>query len=198
MKIYYLDSTKLTDEQIKGIYLNSEPYRQIKYNETENKLSKRECIATDALIKRSVREYLPDFKGKPETEYLPTGKLSFSNLDLHLCVSHTQGHVFVGICSYNFGLDAELVREINYTALSKRYFKGIKNEISSLLEFYKEWTALEARFKNSNTDHIDFSSTAYKVPVICTVYNDIVISIASQELTRDAAIEINEINAEEL
>lgn len=201
MKIYYLNTNLLSDKQISKIYSNAELHRQTKYNAISDLASKKECIAVDALIKLGVRDYLPFFTETPKTIYSESGKLVFTNVPLYLSVTHTSGHVLLALDHSNIGIDAEYIREINFTEIHRRFFKKSRREPQSLLDFYNEWTSLEARFKCEDKDHIDFSQTNYHTPVVSTLYNGLVVSIASRELVyndRSELINIIEFSAEEL
>lgn len=197
MKIYYLDSNLLSEEQLKKIYSNAENYRKIKYDRISDTVSKKECIASDALIKFGVRDYLNDKSQNPITDYLESGKLILKNIRLHLCISHTCGHVFLVLHNSNVGIDAEYIREIDYQKLFNRYFKGIKKQPKSNIDFFKEWTALEARFKCENRKALSFDNS-FATPVSSFTYKNFVLSIACENLNNDSEINIYEINTEDL
>lgn len=202
MKIYYLNANELCDKQINKIYSNAEQHRQIRYNSVSDLTSKKECIAADALIKLGVRDYLPKFKDTPKTAYLKSGKLVFTNVPLCLSVTHTSGHVLLALDESDIGIDAEYIREINFIEIHRRFFKNAQAEPQSSLDFFSEWTSLEARFKCENASHIDFSQANYDTPAVSTTYKELAVSIASRNLLNysksDIVPNIIEFSAEEL
>lgn len=199
MKIYYLNSNKLKDAQIDDIYRNAEPYRKLKYNTSKNDTAKRECMATDALIKLAVKDRIPSLIESPRTEHLDTGKLAFSNVDLDISVTHTSGHVFLALSEQCIGIDAELIREIDFDALNKRYFKYRNVNIASSIDFFREWTRLESGFKVSNEAFLDFTKAYDDFPSITTQHNNLIVTVSGTELHEsEDDIIIHEFIAEEI
>ena len=180
MKIYYLNTNNLTAKQIEQMYLNAEAYRKIRYDNTQDKVAKIECIASDALIKYGTKNYISDQNIIPKTDYLESGKLVFTNIPLYLCITHTHGHAFLAIHDKNVGIDAELIRNISYTQLHNRFFFNINPHPQNGIDFFKEWTATEACFKLENKKNL-MLNYEYTTPVNSFCYKQFVISVASSD-----------------
>jgi phosphopantetheinyl transferase len=78
----------------------------------------------------------------------PAGKpylLSSTNSDIHFSIAHSQGFLVVALSQINVGIDLEsLERARSYKKISQKYFA---EEIVSLEDFYRSWTAREAFIK---------------------------------------------------
>ena len=197
MNIYYLNSNNLTEEQLKKNYLNAEKHRQIRYDSTSDPLSKRECIASDMLIKYGVKCCISDCSVDVHTKYLESGKLIFVNIPLSLCISHTHGHVFLVLDKSNVGIDAEYIRDIDYKKLHNRFFANQKVTPKNNIDFFKEWTSLEAQFKCENKNILAFDNS-YSTPTYSFVYKNFVLSIAGENIETDSDITVSEVYTEEL
>ncbi|MBQ7323356.1 MAG: 4'-phosphopantetheinyl transferase superfamily protein [Clostridia bacterium] len=76
--------------------------------------------------------------GKP---YLATGEVYFS-------VSHTSEKLFLAFSKKPVGLDAELrTREIDYSAILKKFTKQETLEIENTVDFLKHWVVKESVIK---------------------------------------------------
>lgn len=199
MRIYYLNANHLTQKQIEQIYFKAEDHRRIQYDTTQDKTSKIECIASDALIKFGVKDYIYDSNAIPKTNYLESGKLVFDNIPLKLCISHTYGHIFLALHEENIGIDAEYIRDISYTQLHDRFFSGINPLPQNNIDFFKEWTAAEACFKLENKKKLMLNYN-YTTPVCSLRYKQFIISVATSDHRLDLtnAFTIREILPEEL
>ena len=70
----------------------------------------------------------------------------FNNNGIYFSISHSENLVVVAFDEAPVGVDVEFIKPRNFEKLAERY--NIK--IETPLDFYKWWTAYEAKYKNPN------------------------------------------------
>ncbi|MCL2023838.1 MAG: 4'-phosphopantetheinyl transferase superfamily protein [Oscillospiraceae bacterium] len=95
-----------------------------------------------------------------EIQRTPKGKPYFTSLpDFHFSISHSHGGLAVAVNACPVGVDVELVRDVNAQRLGRRVFK--EDEVfSDLPQFFRLWTAKEARAKCRGIGLGEYISTA--------------------------------------
>ncbi len=123
---------------------------------------KEKEFSTEQAIKKCVQDDVEIYRN----EY---GKPMISG-HIHIGVTHTNGHIFVGVWDKNFGIDAEhSKREVKNkdAIISKYYTEDEKNE-----NFLDIWVKKEAYLKflgtglkdlkKADTDNLKFKKAEYK------------------------------------
>ena len=135
IKLYYYNTNNIPVEDIlKSNYLHQENItKALKY---VNEINQKEHLISDYFKNKYVGEYYYNDDKKPVSD-----KLFFN-------VSHSYGHVCIGICEYqNIGVDIELIRDVKADLIkyvsSPEEFESIKNNV----DFYKLWTSKESVVK---------------------------------------------------
>lgn len=163
MKLYYLDSARLTECELKNALEHAEDYRKARFFSLKTDIGKRECLASDILIKHAVNDFSGISEDTVKSGYNESGALILSGLNLHICLSHTKGHCFLAVSHSPIGIDAEYIRPIDHRKLSERFLsdcakayinKSTSAEIANE-RFFEKWTEVEAYFKYAGGDHLD-------------------------------------------
>lgn len=163
MKLYYLNANDLSRSYLNKALNNAEDYRSSRYFALKTDIGKRECLASDILIKHAVNDFSGISEDTVKSGYNENGALILSGLNLHICLSHTKGHCFLAVSHFPIGIDAEYIRPIDHKKLSERFLSDIakayinKSPSAEIANerFFEKWTELEAYFKYAGGDHLD-------------------------------------------
>ena len=86
-----------------------------------------------------------------EDEIVYDGKRPhFKNDGIYFSISHSENLVVVAFDKDSVGIDIEFVKPRNFEKIANRY--NIK--IDSPTDFYRWWTAYEAKYKNPNAEFV--------------------------------------------
>ena len=119
-------------------------YSYIDKHYTDSPLTKRE--KEQLLGRKIVLEVAKSVYGV-EDEIVYEGKRPhFKNNGIYFSISHSENLIVVAFDEEPVGIDVEFVKSRNFKKLAKRY--NIKIETPT--DFYKWWTAYEAKYKNAS------------------------------------------------
>ena len=120
--------------------VSSELLEQFRYKNFSNEKKKKEhCFAylmTDRILKDVYKIEKREIEHIKEKPYLKTREKYFS-------ISHSGDCILIAFSDNECGADIELMKKRDYRAISER----MQFDVSTLTDFYAEWTKYEAEYK---------------------------------------------------
>lgn len=148
MKVYSLTVSDLTEEFIKSHYEKMSTDRKDEIGKIRNPVSVKQKIAADYLCRKAIAEFCDVFPESIIIRKTSQGKPYAENVKAEFSVSHSGDVVVCAVSDNEIGVDAEIIKKVNFRA-AERF--AAKEEISYIGEnterFFEIWTLKEAYFK---------------------------------------------------
>ena len=188
MKLYYLNATLLSGDAFSVLLSGAEPYRAERVLKGISPEMKKETVGTDALIKYALSNESKVPPQSVRSAYKNGGAIYVVDSDVNISVAHSCGRVFVGVSDKKIGVDAELLRDIDWKKLSDRYFNEKEKERIALSddkkkEFLLLWTEKEACFKYASEKYQSFLDvdTAFLPAHVHLEHDNCIVCAAGEE-----------------
>ncbi len=91
--------------------------------------------------------------------YYNNGKPFVVNEEIFISISHTGKDIVIAISEKEVGIDIEQIKLRNYQKIADKF---LKKKVSSLDEFYCEWTKYEAKFKHGGENGVFFTKDIFE------------------------------------
>ncbi len=87
------------------------------------------------------------------------GKPYVSNEQIFISISHTGKDIVIAISEKEVGVDIEQIKLRDYQKIADKF---LRKKVSSLDEFYCEWTKYEAKFKHGGKNGVFFTKDIFE------------------------------------
>lgn len=148
MKVYSLNTTDLTDEQLSEFGKSMSDERKEEISVMKNSASVKQRIAADYLCRKAVSEFCSIPANDIIIRKTPSGKPYAENAKAEFSISHSKDIAICAVSENEIGVDAEKIRKVNFRAATRF---ATEEEIAYIGEnterFFEIWTLKEAYFK---------------------------------------------------
>lgn len=148
MKVYSLNITDLTDEELSEFSKSMGDERRAEISRIKNPDSAKQKITADYLCRKAVSEFSSVSANDIIIKKTASGKPYAENARAEFSISHSKEIVACAVSENEIGIDAEKIRSVNFRAAARF---ATEEEIAyigeSIERFFEIWTLKEAYFK---------------------------------------------------